>query len=189
MAAFLYRYPTTETWPAPLSLPFSDVSRHHTFATEIDWLTKSGVAAGYPDGTFRPWDPITRQSMAAFLYRLAGEPPFDPIDAQIFVDVPQDHPFFHEIMWMAFSGIGTGYGNGWFGAQLPVSRQVMATFLRRFDIVVGGPGPGVDARLPGTGEGASAAAVPLAPIPSPAHPATVAALLAPAPTTPPAVIP
>ena len=32
------------------------------------------IATGYPDGTFRPWNSVNRDAMAAFMYRLAGEP-------------------------------------------------------------------------------------------------------------------
>ena len=42
------------------------------------WLTASsweedGILGGYPDGTFRPSGSLTRDAMAAFLYRLSGD--------------------------------------------------------------------------------------------------------------------
>ena len=72
MAAFLQRFwaPTAQGEPAG----FSDVSAQHPFAAEIGWLAGSGVTTGYADGSFRPSGTVTRQAMAAFLWRLAGEP-------------------------------------------------------------------------------------------------------------------
>lgn len=48
---------------------FTDVSAGHPFSAEIERVAEAGVAAGFPDGTFRPSEPVTRQAMAAFLTR------------------------------------------------------------------------------------------------------------------------
>lgn len=59
---------------------FSDVPDSHPFHDDIGWLADSGVANGFPDGTYHPSDPVTRQAMAAFLRRLAGaDPAVDPV--------------------------------------------------------------------------------------------------------------
>lgn len=55
---------------AGLGPAFSDVDEGHTFYDEIAWLARVGVAEGYPDGTYRPSQPVNRGSMAAFLQRL-----------------------------------------------------------------------------------------------------------------------
>jgi len=48
---------------------FSDVPPSHPFYNDITWLSRSGITTGYPDGTFRPGAPVTRQAMAAYLQR------------------------------------------------------------------------------------------------------------------------
>ena len=53
---------------------FSDVAETAYYASAIRWASASGVVTGYDDGTFRPNDPITRQQMAAILWRCAGSP-------------------------------------------------------------------------------------------------------------------
>ena len=53
----------------PERLRFSDVAPDHEFAGEIDWLADVGIITGFPDGTFRPMEPITRQAAAAWLER------------------------------------------------------------------------------------------------------------------------
>lgn len=72
-AAFLYRAagkPEGED-PAcsgPLG-PFPDVAATHPFCGEIAWASREGLVTGYPDLTFRPGNPVTRQAAAAILHR------------------------------------------------------------------------------------------------------------------------
>jgi hypothetical protein len=51
---------------------FSDVPTTNTFHDEITLLADAGVVAGYPDGTFRPGNAVTRGAMTAFLARGLG---------------------------------------------------------------------------------------------------------------------
>ncbi|MCC5950947.1 MAG: S-layer homology domain-containing protein [Acidimicrobiia bacterium] len=124
----------------PLDRLFSDVPRGHPFCRPIEAMGGDGVVAGYADGTFRPGGVVTRQAMAAFLWRLAGEPSVDPGEAPIgarggFVDVPPSHPFAEPIAWLAATGATTGTvsadGTARFDPAAPVSRQALATFLWR----------------------------------------------------------
>jgi len=48
---------------------FTDVPADHPFAEEIDFVANAGIAEGFPDGTYRPGQPVSRQAMAAFLER------------------------------------------------------------------------------------------------------------------------
>jgi hypothetical protein len=56
----------------PITGPFDDVSIFHWAVKEIRWLKNNGITTGYPDGTFRPDNTVSRAEMAAFLYREAG---------------------------------------------------------------------------------------------------------------------
>jgi hypothetical protein len=51
---------------------FTDVPIGHPFREEIGAIAGAGIAAGYPDGRYRPAAPLTRQAMAAFLARGLG---------------------------------------------------------------------------------------------------------------------
>jgi hypothetical protein len=65
---------------AAASHDFPDVPNTNPFHDDIAWLADAEVTGGFPDGTYRPGDPVTRGSMAAFLRRLAGgDPAVDPI--------------------------------------------------------------------------------------------------------------
>ena len=53
------------------SLPFDDVPENAGYADAIRWAFGSGIVNGYGDGRFGPDDPVTREQMAAMLYRSA----------------------------------------------------------------------------------------------------------------------
>jgi hypothetical protein len=70
MAAFLYRSANAgQAAPDCTSAPFPDVSVGSTFCGDIAWLKAQQVTQGYADGGFHPAAAISRQAMAAFLYR------------------------------------------------------------------------------------------------------------------------
>jgi len=139
MAAFLYRAEGRRASTPPVTSPFVDVPTTGPFYKEIAWLAASGISTGTPmgDGTFefRPAESVSREAMAAFLYRYKGKPAFTPPATSPFVDVPTTRPFYKEIAWLAASGIskGTDVGNGTFEFRPAesVSREAMAAFLHR----------------------------------------------------------
>ena len=149
-------HPKTCRWIAPLcalflslactpwqahALTFNDVNVTTPHQEDIIWLAENGISTGYPGGLFKPMTDVYRQDMAAFLYRLAGEPDYTPTSADKarFKDVNDQTPHAKEIYWLAASGISTGYLDGTFKPLAPVVRQDMAAFLRRLAKVMGDP--------------------------------------------------
>jgi len=53
---------------AVASVGYSDVPRDSTHADSIEWATGLRIVQGFPDGTFRPGNPVTRGQMATMLY-------------------------------------------------------------------------------------------------------------------------
>jgi hypothetical protein len=90
----------------------------------------TGLSGGWPDGTFRPTLPVTREGLAAFLHRAAGAPA-GPFPDPGFVDVPLGHPFHTEIAWMVATGLTNGFDDGSFRPGHTVTRQETAAFLAR----------------------------------------------------------
>lgn len=76
VAAFLHRLTFDDDDPPPpcSAAPFTDVPASDPFCPAITWLVDLGIAAGLPDGSFRPTLPVTRQELAAFLFRTAQAP-------------------------------------------------------------------------------------------------------------------
>lgn len=136
IAAWLYRYagqPEPPVGPCDTTGGFSDIPASHPFCHQIMWMVDAGLANGYLDGTFKPTNPISRQAMAAFLFRLALQVEEGSCAGTGFPDVANDHPFCHEIAWMVAGGITDGYADGTFRPTTTISRQAAAAFLHRFD--------------------------------------------------------
>ena len=139
MAAFMYRFAGSPAFTPPVTSPFNDVSTDSSFYTEVTWMADQGISTGYPDGGFHPTANVSRQAMAAFMYRFAGSPAFTPPVTSPFNDVATDSPFYAEVTWMADAGISTGYADGGFHPAANVSRQAMAAFLHRLDGILTPP--------------------------------------------------
>lgn len=73
----LYWGDTTYTYPE-----FSDVPADNEFATDISSLVSLGIAVGYPDGTFKPKNHITRAEFMKLATKSAG------VDCECFADYP-----------------------------------------------------------------------------------------------------
>jgi hypothetical protein len=114
--------------PTPDALPeFSDVPESHPFAEAIAWATEADITAGYPDGTFRPGNSVTRGAVAAWMHRYQFEP-----GAQLpsgFTDVPDSHPFAEAIAWLADVGVTEGYPDGTFRPGQAISRGGLAVWI------------------------------------------------------------
>lgn len=142
MAAFMYRYAGSPAVSLPARSPFADVTPQSTnFYKEIIWMNQQGISTGWSVGggtkEFRPKDAITRDAMAAFMYRFAGRPSATPPATSPFTDVPRTSQFYREITWLSSAGISTGWrlGNGRseYRPYNNISREAMAAFLFRFD--------------------------------------------------------
>ena len=113
---------------------FTDVGQGHPFYADIMWLSDRGISRGNADGSFGSLDPISRQAMAAFLYRYAGSPngPNPTCAVAPKTDVPVGAPFCGEIAWLVTQGITNGYPDGGFHPSAPITREAMSAFLYRF---------------------------------------------------------
>lgn len=119
---------------------FADVPETQKFFKEIEWMGTSGLSTGYKtnDGRgviYQPYISISREAMAAFLYRLEGAN-FTPPAVSPFADVKPGDSFYRQITWMHAKGYATGTkqpsGKPKYAPKDPVSRAAMAAFLYRY---------------------------------------------------------
>lgn len=116
---------------AAMAAEFSDVPFEHAFWMDIHWVASRGLATGYADGTFRGGAAISRQALAAMLFRVENPGAVKPTcDVAPFSDVPARSEFCGEIRWMRDNSYATGT-NGAFLPAAPASRQAVAAFLTR----------------------------------------------------------
>jgi len=128
--------------PADVVLGFSDVPLDHWAYAEIMACVSAGIVAGYPDGSYRPTLPVSRDQMAVFISRgLTGgdqHMPTAPAEAS-FPDVLPDHWAFQYIEYVHACGIAAGYPDGLYHPDYVVNRGQMAVFVARaMAILTGG---------------------------------------------------
>lgn len=73
VAAVLHRLAGSPV-PEGEGAPFTDVTADSWYAKSVLWAQESSVMNGHPDGRFDPEGAITREQLAAALWRLAGSP-------------------------------------------------------------------------------------------------------------------
>jgi serine protease len=145
MAAFLYRMAVSPAYTAPAASPFADVLTGQQFYKEMAWLAEQKISTGWTEAdgrrTYRPLQPISRDAMAAFLYRMAGSPEYAAPAVSPFADVATGQQFYKEMSWLAKNNISTGWveadGSRTYRPLQPISRDAMAAFLFRLDRSVG----------------------------------------------------
>ncbi len=131
----LYRLagePDTEFAPI-----FSDVSPENWFASAVSWAYGQQVSDGYPDGSFRPDNYVTRQELVSMLYRyLSGEVPEGGWDLSAFAD-QEDVPDWAlpAFGWAVDKGLVNGIpddsGLIWLRPRDPLLRSQAAALLQR----------------------------------------------------------
>ena len=109
---------------------FSDVSPDAWYADAVSWCRENGIMGGTSETAFSPNSPMTRAMLATVLHRAAGEP--EAGRTTPFSDVSPDTWYTEAVAWAADQGLVTGYGNGRFGTDDPITREQLATILWRY---------------------------------------------------------
>lgn len=118
------------------SIPFADVNMSDWFAKYAVSAYKKGIAAG-SGGNFAPNDEITREQIAAFLYRacvecgydLKGVSNIEISDMQTVSDWAQT-----AVSSLVSAGIINGYSDGSFAPKNAATREEAAALIYRFAI-------------------------------------------------------
>ena len=111
---------------------FTDVSPDAWYAKAIAWAVAEGVADGYGEGLFGPNDAITREQLAAMLWRYAGSPEADG-DLSVFADGADTSSWAEQAMsWAVALGLLTGVDNDRLAPGGQATRAQAATILMRF---------------------------------------------------------
>ena len=120
-----------ETFADTYTPPFTDVSCDHWAVDYISAIKDAGITVGYPDGTFRPEESVTRAQMAAFIIRaIEGEPQQGSYDTDpYFADVDPTHWAFKYVQRVRERDIAHGYPGNLYGPEDNVTREQMAKML------------------------------------------------------------
>ncbi|MDD3347211.1 S-layer homology domain-containing protein [Oscillibacter sp.] len=122
--------------PAAGKTSFRDVADTAYCAQAIAWACENGLANGYADATFRPNAPITREQMAAFLFRYAQLMKYESsarADLSVFTDAAQVSAYAQEALaWANAAGLVGGTGKTTLTPQGNATRAQVAVILQRF---------------------------------------------------------
>ena len=120
--------------------PFADVDATAYYGTAVYWARLNGIAGGYDNATFGPNDPITREQMAAILYRYAQYKGYDvsaKADLNKFTDADEISNYALEaLQWANAEGLINGKGDGVLDPKGQATRAEAAAILMRFNEVV-----------------------------------------------------
>lgn len=120
--------------PAPA---FPDVRADFYYAQPIAWAEANGIVTGYEDGTFGPEDNITREQLAAILYRFARYKGWDTgagVSLDRFPDAARISPYaVQPIAWAVDEGLISGMANGTMSPGGTATRAEAATILMRLE--------------------------------------------------------
>lgn len=122
--------------PAAGSASFTDVAKGQWYADGVAWASANGVVTGYPDGSFRPNDTITREQMAAILYqyaRIQGKLDDSRADLSIFSDLDSLSAYAKEPMsWAVAQGLFSGVSADTLAPGGSTTRAQAAVILTAF---------------------------------------------------------
>lgn len=129
LATVLYRM-SGETAEADSS--FGDVSSSAYYAAAVSWASSEGIVNGTGADAFSPNVSITREQLAAMLYRYAGEPSVSA-DLSAYTDTVDISPYASKaVEWCVAKGILSGKSATRLAPQDTATRAECAAMLQRF---------------------------------------------------------
>ena len=114
-----------------LGYPFADVPGDAWYADGVYWARLAGVVGGYSEDQFGPDDPVTREQIAAILWRYAGSPAAE--SGTDFADEGSISAYATQAVdWARANGIVNGVEDNRFLPQSSATRAQVATILRNY---------------------------------------------------------
>lgn len=131
----LYRL---ENQPSTSAASFTDVASGAYYANAVAWANANGIVSGYGSGKFGPNDKVTREQLAAILYRYAQYKKYDVSvgeDTNILsYDDAQSISTYAipAIQWACGAGVVTGKSGSKLDPKGNANRAEVAAMLMRF---------------------------------------------------------
>lgn len=132
IVTILYRL---EDSPSAAQADFADVAAGAYYAGAVAWASANGIVTGYGDGTFGPDTAITREQLAAILYRYAqylGLEVSQTADLTGYGDAADISEWAQQAFaWAVREGLISGMDDGTLAPQGTATRAQVATILMR----------------------------------------------------------
>ena len=122
--------------PAVSGSAYTDVAADQWYNDAVNWAAQKGIVTGYGDGTFGPLDNITREQMAAILYRYAQYKGYDVSakgDLTAFTDGNTVSDWAKDAMsWAVGTALFNGKGDGILDPTTTATRAEVAKILMTY---------------------------------------------------------
>ena len=120
--------------PTP-NVDFLDVSRVDWFYYDVRYVCENGLMNGTSRNRFSPYGTATRGMLVTILYRMENEPRC--FGSAAFSDVKPGAYYEKAVIWASQNGIVSGYTDGTFRPDAPVTREQLASILYRYTLYRG----------------------------------------------------
>ena len=118
------------------AMDFTDVASDAYYTEAVRWAASKGIVGGYGNGLFGANDDVTREQLAAILYRYAAYQGYDVsqrADLSGFGDAESISGYAQEALsWAHAQGLVLGFEDGSLRPQGTASRAQIAAVLMRF---------------------------------------------------------
>lgn len=129
----LYRL---ENQPSTSAASFTDVASGAYYANAVAWANANGIVSGYGSGKFGPNDKVTREQLAAILYRYAQYKKYDVSGAKSldgYTDAQSVSSYaVPALQWACGAGVVTGKSGSKLDPKGNATRAEVAAMLMRF---------------------------------------------------------
>ena len=115
--------------PTP-NVDFLDVSRTDWFYYDVRYVCENGLMNGTSRNRFSPYGTTTRGMLVTILYRMENEPRC--FGSAAFSDVKPGTYYEKAVVWASQNNIVSGYTDGTFRPDAPVTREQLASILYRY---------------------------------------------------------
>ena len=120
--------------PTP-NVDFLDVSRTDWFYYDVRYVCENGLMNGTSRNRFSPYGTATRGMLVTILYRMENEPRC--FGSAAFSDVKPGAYYEKAVVWASQNNIISGYTDGTFRPDAPVTREQLASILYRYTLYRG----------------------------------------------------
>lgn len=115
---------------------FTDCNYGDYYGKYVDWAAENKIISGYGNGRFTPDDLITREQMAAILYRFVKFLGFLPNETDTVLSYPDSDSIAgyasDAALYCQTTGVISGRSGGIFAPQETATRSEVATIIERF---------------------------------------------------------
>ena len=120
--------------PTP-NVDFLDVSRTDWFYYDVRYVCENGLMNGTSRNRFSPYGTATRGMLVTILYCMENEPRC--FGSAAFSDVKPGAYYEKAVVWASQNNIVSGYTDGTFRPDAPVTREQLASILYRYTLYRG----------------------------------------------------